>query len=218
MKLLKIFLFFLGIILLFGLSDFIYFYGNEPGKFGKFYLYFALNEAKKGNLKKTVQFLDRAASFHLKQNEIIYKDLLINRKIESNVSGLTDKTKKKLLLYLSKSLPGAIKKNSAPILSNVYYTSGLLVYKDNFHTQANSLFLGSISLDPELGHLYIEAADSYFIDGNINRGKAILSHCRYFNWPNKQCQEYTKSNVNSNSFLPVGIYEKAIYQLQKKYF
>ena len=218
MKATKIFLIFIGIILLIGLSDFIYLYRNEPSKVGKVYLYFALKEAKKGDLEKTLQYLDKTASFHLKQNRIIYKDKYFAKKIKNNRSGLSLKTKKEINDYLLKTLPVALQKNSSPLISNIYYNLGLIAYQNNFHIEASNFFLTSTYLDPELGHLYIELANSYLNDGNFEKGHNILEKCQQFNWPKKQCQEYLELNVKSNTFLPVGSYKEAIYKLQREYF
>src|SRR3989338_2597322 len=73
MRLTKVTIFIVAIFFLLGFSDFIYIYWNEPQKLAKIFIYFSLNEAEKGNFAEAVANLNKAASYHLRQNSIIYK-------------------------------------------------------------------------------------------------------------------------------------------------
>jgi|SRR3989344_4633547 len=218
MRLTKVTIFIVAIFFLLGFSDFIYIYWNEPQKLAKIFIYFSLNEAEKGNFAEAVANLNKAASYHLRQNSIIYKNIKVDHEVKNNLVKLNTVTRRKILNYLVRALPKALEKNSASLFSNIYYDLGLMVYKINYHKEASGLLATSVNLDPELGNLYLELADLYFNDEEIGKGKGILKRCQQYKWPKKQCQEYLETNVRDNSFFPVGYFKQTIYDLQKRYF
>src|SRR3989338_7806944 len=194
-KLTKIFLSFLSFLLLLMLADLIYVYKNEPKKLGDIFLYLAVNNSKKRSPDKTLENLDNAARFYLKENRILYKSFYDEAKIENNLTKINNKTKEKLLEYLKNNLPVALNKKSIPQVAIIYYNLGLMVYRDDYHKEATEYFQTAIFLEPESGQLYLELADAYFYSGDFEKGNEVLKKCLQFDSPKKQCQDYLGKNV-----------------------
>ena len=207
MKSLKILAILFVISALFGLSDLIYFYKNEPNKFAKIFLYFALRNSRQGNLDKSFSNLNKAAYFHLLQNKIIYGKDRIKIKTENDLTKFNSEARKETLDYLNKVLPKAYDNNSSFQIAMIYYNVGLIAYKSNYHRVAAALFSTAVNLEKESGHLYIELANLYFNDGETDKGKAVLQSCLQFKSPKKQCREYLDNQVRSKSFERVGIFK-----------
>ncbi|OGK09720.1 hypothetical protein A2767_07720 [Candidatus Roizmanbacteria bacterium RIFCSPHIGHO2_01_FULL_35_10] len=210
MKLLKTFSILIGLLLLVGISDLIYFYRNEPNRFGKVFLFLSLQQSKKSNLPEVLKNLNRAADLHIKQNKITYNSKLSGVENFPNVSGFNENTKAEFTTYLKKILPLAYEKNSAKLLARIYYNLGLLAHKKNYFKQADVLITIAVSLEPEAGHLYLELANIYYNNGEKAKGNKIIKKCLQFKSPKKQCQEYMSDNVSLNSFFHIGIFKDVI--------
>ena len=134
--------------------------------------------------------LDKAAYFHLKQNRIYYKDKLPKSPDENLLTGLDEDTRNEVSDYLKGSILKARVKNSELILSNIYYNLGLITYSHGYKEPSFKLFRTSIYLNPELGFLFIELANSYFYNGYFEEGVQTLNYCQEFEFPRQYCKEY----------------------------
>lgn len=195
-------------------SESIFIYKNQPEKLAKVFLYLAQIEIEKGRLDKTIRRLDKAADFYLIQNRAVYKDKIPTISIKNKFTSLDEKTKGKISDYLNKRLPKARGEKSVLLTSNIYYNLALITYSGGYYDIANTFFRTAICLHPELSFLFIELANSYFNNGDIERGIETLKYCLEFDLPKRHCSEYLEKNVVTKSFVPVGTFKDFVPKYQ----
>lgn len=196
------------------LSELIYIYNNSPKTLANIYLYLAEKEIRDDDLDNAIKNLDRAASYHIKENRNYYKDKIPDLTVKNEVSDLNNQTKEKITYLLKDRLQKSRGDKSILITSNIYYNLGLIVYSDGYHDAANNFFQTSIFLHPELSFLFVELANSYFNNDNYDKGVETLKYCLKFNFPKVHCNEYLENNVKSNLFDPVGTFREIVPKYQ----
>lgn len=101
-------------------------------------------------------------------------------------------------------------KNSADLLSQLYYRISLLIYQSNNKDLTISMLSNSISLSPALSFYYIELADLYLEQNEESKAIEVFDKCKGYSPSRIHCQEYENEYNESKNYRNFGYYEREI--------
>ncbi len=198
-----------GGLMLFISSEFIFMYKNRPEIIGAYYLWQAKIKSSSDTLK-SVNLLRKSAYWYSKFDAILYRD-----KLPEPVAAKTDNTHPSELFriqytdFLNREVenPFSI---SPVIMAKNFYKIGLIAFENNMSELAIDLLRPGIYLNPASSYHFIELANIYLEEEQIEESRLILSNCQKFEVPKQHCEEYQKNNLETRLPLEVGHFKDFI--------
>lgn len=211
MKIFKIIIIISVLVLIAVISEMVYTYKNKPEVlFAKTPLLIASLYLQRGDLDKTVSYIDKAANYYVEQNQKAYSDK-IPKAIISYTHGEIDlEAKIEFTNSLKETLPQAVNINYPSILSNVYYSLGLVAYEKGLIEQAISYFTTSIYLNPSLSLLHVELANIYLNEGRNDMAEKTIDYCLNFESPARHCGDFRDAYFQPPILHPPGFLKDTI--------
>lgn len=180
MKIIKIILIFLGIIVLFILSEALFLYKN-PGELSVYTLRAAKIILSTGNADATFFVLTKGR-LKLPPDQS-YKNLVMN--------------------YLT-TFPVNYD------LPRVYYGLALLSYSNGEQSLTPEFLKLSINTDSNFSFWYVELANYYLSTGQTDAGRKVLTDCMAIYAPKQFCQDYLNGNFDSNMPQDIGFLKDSV--------
>jgi len=168
-----------------------------------------------GDLEKATDYIENSAKIYIHSSQIDFPGKVPKYKPQIDLNVIDSETKEKIRTktYYLLSKP---KNTTSPLISNIFYHIGLIMYENGYHKEANNQFQTSVYLTPALSFLHVELANSYFNDGDIQSGIDALNYCMEFTQSKDHCKDYFEKNVISKQFIPVGIYKELVDEFHSK--
>lgn len=209
----KILLLLAGVTILILLSEGLYILKNGSPAITRYFIEKAQTSARQSNIQASLNNLQIAARINIYYQAKLYPKLIPNRySLKINVPeenpGLIQSWGK----YLQNLIPNS---QSNPPLAKIFYTLGLLAYRNNQSDLVIPFWQTAVYLEPELSHYHVELANFWLVSGDQKKAKNGLDFCLKFKYPVKHCQEYVDSNLSKNSPEEVGFLEKGLEEYYK---
>jgi len=181
----------LAFLLLLTLSEAIYIFNNKPEYFVLYYLKRAKASAENSEAQEAMNFLLKAAKINIRYNAKHYSQLIpSNYDLNFGLPKSNPRLNQAYLDYIQNLNLGSLTRSGEKDLAKIFYTLGLLAYKNNQAGLVSPLWQTAVYLSPELSHLHVELANFYLNLGDRQKAEILLSYCLKFEYPIKHCQEY----------------------------
>lgn len=208
----KTFLVFLAFIALLLLSELAFVFRNKSHYLTRFYLMRALSFAQKLDIEKSLDYIEKAGRIKFEAQTKQYPDLIpLDFAQQIDLSTKKPQLSQAWLAYIQNLDSQTLSQNS---IARVFYTLGLLAYKNGEADMVIPLWQTAVYLEPELSHYHVELANFYLNLGEKEKTKSSLEYCLKFKNPIQHCQDYTDNNFSKNMSEEAGFLEK---ELEKYY-
>jgi tetratricopeptide (TPR) repeat protein len=210
----KIFLVFFALATLFIGSEIVYILNNNPSQILSYYATYHLNRTQafvqKSNIQQALNHLDKAAGSKLKEVDKEYPNLTLETSmifptLPDNPDLIND-----YLDFLRDFDFDELERGNTNEWANLYYFLGLMAYKHNQSKLVVPFWQTAINFSPEWSYLHVELANYYLTQGEKDRAQSVIESCLQFHFPKKHCKQFMEENVETNSSVPVGFWEKEI--------
>ncbi len=187
---------------------------NQPNFIADVYLSLAQKSVAKEDLEGSLNNLNKATKYYLKENNLLFGGILPKNPAQPLLDTLNEATKQEVFALLQAKIPKAGEEENKLIISNIYYNLGLILFLRNYSGISFDFFQTSTYLDPENGFLYIELVNAYLYDGYLDKAISVLEQCRQFRPPRAQCETFLKINIPARDFGSVGEFKEVIEKHQ----
>lgn len=210
----KIFLVFFALAILLIGSEIVYILNNGPSQIISSYTTYHLNRTQafvqKSNIQQALNHLDKAAGSKLKEVDKKYPNLTLETSVIIPTLPDNPDLIKAYLGFLRDIDYGYLKEIHASKWAKIYYLLGLTAHKHNELDLVVPLWQIATNLAPEWSYLHVELANFYLTQGEIDKAHSQIEHCLQFHFPKKHCKQFMEENVETNSSVSVGFWEKEI--------
>ena len=210
-KIIKIFLVFLAFLILIFLSETIYTLNNNSPLLTSYYINKAQVSARNSDVDRALSYLTKAAKFNIRYQARQYPNLVPSI---YNLNFSLPKTNPPLnqayFDYIQNLDAESLSYSDGEGPGKIFYSLGLLAYKNNQPDLVVPLFQTAIYIDPQLSHYHIELANFYLMQGDDFRTRRELSYCLKFKNAKNHCQQYIDNNLYWNVPEEIGFLEKAV--------
>jgi len=199
-------------VLLFG-SETLYIIKNGSPSLTRYLVDKSQKSARKENAQTTLSALSVAAKINIFPQAFEYRGLIpIKYNPRVNLPEGNSQLKEAWLIYI-KNLDLNLSSESA--LARIFYTLGLLAYRNSESDLVIPLWQTAVYLEPELSHYHVELANFYLASADQEKAKYALEFCLKFKFPVKHCQEYIDNSLSKNIPEEVGFLEKGLEEYDK---
>ncbi len=191
-KIFTIVVVFVGLGIIFTISELIYTYNNRPQLFGIFFLWNA-KRVVENDPQRSLDFVAKGAKININWLSKKYKDL-IPKDYETRVTLPSDSELfiNEYVKYVQSLDIQKISSTEQIELSKIYYDLALLSFSQN-EDKTGKLFLqNAVYLSPDLGHYHVELANYYLLKAEKENANKEIDFCLKFPSPTDQCEEYKK--------------------------
>ncbi len=153
----KTFLVFLAFIALLLLSELTFVFRNKSRYLARFYLMRARSFAQKLDIEKSLDYIEKAGRIKFEAQAKQYPDLIpLDFAQQINLSTKKPQLSQAWLAYIQSLDSQTLSQNS---IAKVFYTLGLLTYKNGEADMVIPLWQTAVYLEPELSHYHVELAN-----------------------------------------------------------
>ena len=92
----------------------------------------------------------------------------------------------------------------------IFYALGLDAYHSGDYQLVAPFFQYATSLAPEWSYFQVELANYYFSINESPKAEDQLNFCLRFEYPKEHCNQYIQENLETQTSLPVGHWQKEI--------
>jgi hypothetical protein len=195
------------------LSEFIFIIRQNSSISLKYYLLKSQVYANKGQLGKSLTYLQKAVEYKIKIQKQQYPDL-IPANFEVNVNILPENTelRETYLKQLQEISPKEFIEENPPELSRLTYLLGLQAYLLDEVELIPSLWQASIYMAPQWSYFHVELANYYLSENEPSQAQEAIRICRNFEFSKDHCHEYMINNLQINKPLKVGFWKDLIFE------
>lgn len=195
-----------SIILL--LSESLFFYRNRTFDLVKTGVNVSDFFLKKKDLNKTLYFLNISSNLYVKKNKEYFPLMNLKSMTNPSLGGIDSSTTEEVSKFLLQRLDDVKNDSSPQKISSLYYNIALILSSHNYKEQSRTFFQTSIDITPAVGFLYFELSNSYFNDGDFERGIQILENCKKIKQLTDVCNAYIGEHSTNDKKIEVGAYKE----------
>jgi len=202
-----------GLVFIFILfaSEFIYIVNQKNQVYVLYHLFFAQKLVDRLGPQRSLDLIAKGTKINLDKVAKSYSPTLQpNYNPQVDISSMSEEFKQTFVTYVKQLDIRLMASREESDLARVYYTLGLLAYKNNESDLTPRFFQTALLLNPELSHFHIELSNYYLSQGNEEGARGALELCSKFKYANEHCQDYLDNNFFWKVPEQVGFLEKEV--------